>query len=263
MHSFRLRYIALGLLIYIQSAFSRTCVSDFDDVPSRTARAAVVFEGRVHREMASPEREGHYQVRFRVVRILKGDLEQDRVMNNGGKLTVTVGEFGPAASAEDCMGVRLDVGSLYIVFLQRNIHLQGTALVSNTHLQDTASLSNNHMQGAASVSKGLHVNSTTDLDGGMALDSASQQTNHSRQANIGLPGILIVHRMSSFPVPVSEKFLKEVRDNACQKCGMLKTTCSNVSKNLWSIIKNFKMLAFSRQKYVTYCNMLQTTVSYV
>ena len=33
-YSFRLRYVAIGLLIYTQSAFSQTCSTDFDNVAS-------------------------------------------------------------------------------------------------------------------------------------------------------------------------------------------------------------------------------------
>ena len=74
MHSFRLRYVALGLLVYIQSAFSdlvpctppvaETVPADFrEDVPSLTVLAGAVFEGRPVAVVATPDNAaGHLEV---------------------------------------------------------------------------------------------------------------------------------------------------------------------------------------------------------
>ena len=119
MHSFRLRYIVLGLLIYIQSAFCRTCGSKFDDVASRAVQASVVFHGTVVRVDAVEDASGNagtgfYTATFRVRnrKLLKGFLpkETERRYN-----PVTVGIFGPEDRAK-CI-TQVKVGSQYIVFL--------------------------------------------------------------------------------------------------------------------------------------------------
>ena len=127
MHSFRLRYIVLGLLIYIQSAFCRTCGSKFDDVASRAVQANVVFHGIVERvdavkdasvDAASRAGTGYYTATFRLRKrkLLKGSLPKET--EHSYKL-VTVGIFGPD-DKEKCI-TQVKVGSQYIVFLNTTV----------------------------------------------------------------------------------------------------------------------------------------------
>jgi hypothetical protein len=82
MHNFRLRWVALGLLIYVQGAICRTSPlcpdadgDTFDDVPSRTVGARAVVEAVAQRVDQVPQTPGRLRVRmrFRVERILKAD----------------------------------------------------------------------------------------------------------------------------------------------------------------------------------------------
>ena len=127
MHSFRLRYIVLGLLIYIQSAFCRTCGSKFDDVASRAVQANIVFHGIVERVDAVKDAlwttggTGYYTATFRLIRfrkekLLKGYLPKETERRY--KL-VTVGIFGPD-DKEKCI-TQVKVGSQYIVFLNTTV----------------------------------------------------------------------------------------------------------------------------------------------
>ena len=97
MHSYRLRYVALGLLIYIQSTFSSEAVlcrggggpaglPSLLDVSSRTVGALVVIEARAVALLGAPSSpgEGTYNVTFRMKRLLKGTLG-DLSMGEGRK----------------------------------------------------------------------------------------------------------------------------------------------------------------------------------
>lgn len=77
MHSYRLRYVALGLLVYIQGAFSElapctlpaSVPAGFEDVPSLSALAGVVFEGRPVAVVSTPDvAAGRFEVWIKIVR---------------------------------------------------------------------------------------------------------------------------------------------------------------------------------------------------
>ena len=112
MHSFRLRYIVLGLLIYIQNAFCRTCGSDFEDVPSRAILADIVMEGKVDGKSTNGNANVLYNATFAVKKVLKGSLPQSK----SEYLPVIVGDFGPE-DADRCI-TEVTTGSNYVVFLQ-------------------------------------------------------------------------------------------------------------------------------------------------
>ena len=136
MHSHRLRYTYLGLLIYIQSAFCRTiCGTDFHDVASKTFLADIVFEGHYDGRNTGSARNGRqsgsafedetirYNGVFTVHKVMKGTLPRD---DSGRRYDpVVAGEFG-APNAEDCVAVMGSPGlgrnSTYIVFLKGNAH---------------------------------------------------------------------------------------------------------------------------------------------
>ena len=120
MHSFRLRYLLSGLLIYIQSAFSRTsggCLSPLNDIPSRTILAGLVIEGTVKsltQATDRPEPNTQY-ARFNVRKVLKGTLPPD---SEGKKVRyITAGLFGAQEDWGRCIG-EVMTGVRYIVFLQ-------------------------------------------------------------------------------------------------------------------------------------------------
>jgi hypothetical protein len=82
MHNFRLRWVALGLLIYVQGAICRTsplCPDAdgemFDDVPSRTVGARAVVEIVAQHVQQTHQTSGRpsVHVRFRFERSLKAD----------------------------------------------------------------------------------------------------------------------------------------------------------------------------------------------
>jgi len=198
MHSFRLRYIALGLLIYIQSAFSRTCVRDFDDVPSNTARSEIVFEGRAHREVDIPESPGLYAMKFRVRQVLKGRLERSESAE-ASRHTVVVGWFGSLPGNDDvdddnCVVPRIVIGASYLVFVQSNSH--------NT---------SSNSRGLTDLNSSVVDEAWPRLD--VSKDSVSRAT-LKLENHFSSP----VLRILTSPVTVSERALKEVREYACQKC---------------------------------------------
>jgi len=135
MHSFRLRYVALGLLIYIQSAFSRTCGTDFDDVASSAVLADTVLLATAtrvvlrddHRRVAAagaspPEQQQQRPraVRFRVERVYKGNIPRADVGDGGGrrKPTLVVAPFGAVPDPELCIAAPVTRGSRYVLFLR-------------------------------------------------------------------------------------------------------------------------------------------------
>ena len=109
MHSFRLRYIVLGLLIYIQNAFCRTCGSDFEDVPSRAILADIVILGKVEGKSTNGNANVLYNATFSVKKVLKGSPQLELK-------PVIVGVFGPE-DADRCI-TEVKTGSTYVVFLQ-------------------------------------------------------------------------------------------------------------------------------------------------
>jgi len=119
MHSFRLRYVALGLLIYIQSAFSRTCGTDFDDAASSAVIADTVLLATATRAFGGGlQRAG--AVRFLVERVYKGNIPDADVGDGGGrrKPSRVVALFGAVPDRERCVAPPVTLGSRYIVFLR-------------------------------------------------------------------------------------------------------------------------------------------------
>ena len=113
MHSFRLRYIVLGLLICLQNAFCSTCGSQFEDIYSKAVEAATVFEGTMvgrSLNITAPD-DLYYNATFNVIKTFKGDLPRHRRKY----LQVTVGLFGPEDPVHCTAPVV--VGSQYLVFL--------------------------------------------------------------------------------------------------------------------------------------------------
>ena len=111
MHSYRLRYIVLGLLICLQNAFCRTCGSEFEDVASKAVLASTIFEGTVVENSLNISHTQLYNATFEVIKTFKGTLPKHRRRY----LQVTVGVFGPE-NREQC-NTHVDIGSHYIVFL--------------------------------------------------------------------------------------------------------------------------------------------------
>lgn len=114
MHSFRLRYVVLGLLIYLQNAFCRTCGSEFEDIASKAVVASTVFEGTVVDKYVNITSSHLYNARFNVIKTFKGSLPKEK----REYLDVTVGVFGPE-NPEQC-NTHVEVGSHYIVFLNQS-----------------------------------------------------------------------------------------------------------------------------------------------
>jgi len=128
MHSFRLRYVALGLLVYIQSALSsRTCGTDFDDPASSAVAADTVLLATAVRAAGGGAGAGagaggnppRVAVRFRVERVYKGNIPAADVGDGGGrrKPTLVVGSFATRPNRERCVAPMVESGRRYIVFL--------------------------------------------------------------------------------------------------------------------------------------------------
>lgn len=98
---------------------NRTCGQFYDDVPSRTALAAIVFEGRAQRAESLPswakqvDRE-HFNVTFKPRNLYKGDLPRNP---EGGLSVITVGTFGVVEDRNACVP-SVQLRSRYIVFLR-------------------------------------------------------------------------------------------------------------------------------------------------
>jgi hypothetical protein len=104
------------------------------DIPSRTAQATVVIEGRTRRVEAvaswltrtSASGQGvpfdsndYFNVTVKPRTVFKGDLPKDP---SGGYLPITIGEFAPDEDRQNCVPtVRL--GSRYLFFLNDTIML--------------------------------------------------------------------------------------------------------------------------------------------
>jgi len=137
MHSFRLRYVALGLLVYIQSAFSRTCGTDFDDVASRAVLADTVLLATATRRLNRGT-----AVRFRVERVYKGSIPAADIVDGGGrrKPSLVVAPFSntSSSSAEDtgrCVAPAVTRGQRYVVFLRADSDDADTSLTSRRRRQ--------------------------------------------------------------------------------------------------------------------------------
>jgi len=192
MHSFRFRYVVLGLLTYIQSAFSRTCVCDFDDIPSLTVRADIIFEGRAYLEVVSPSRspskqDSSYLVQFRIVQMLKGKFETNESYLKKEDQIVSVGEFGHESNREDCVAPKVKLDSAYIVFLQSDNE-------STNSRTDSLSILNSNN---ASLNRSPYSDSSRNITAAVSP----------------------AYRISAFPIAVSDRALADVRANSCKKCG--------------------------------------------
>lgn len=128
MHSYRFRYIFLGLLIYIPSIFCRICGSDFDDVSSRAFLADIVFEGTLVGRYGSDTREelmnpgnNRFQAYFSVKKVLKGSLSREETGDS--YKPVVAGDFGLYNVPEECVAkVRPGTNTTYYVFLKANVN---------------------------------------------------------------------------------------------------------------------------------------------
>jgi len=121
MHDYRLPCVSLGLIIYLQTSFSRTCDLEFKDVPSKTYQADFVFEAMVHRIASSgggagKGSKGKSIVRFRVSDVFKGTL--DKEANADRYRTISVGTFGVKADPGRCIAPLPALGSRYVLFLR-------------------------------------------------------------------------------------------------------------------------------------------------
>ena len=117
MHSFRLRYIGLGLLIYIQSAFCRTCGSEFhDDITSRAIIAKIVVEAKFKKahELVNND---YYNVTFGAGKIHKGVIPPKE--DGGRRRSILVGTFGIEDKTR-CI-TPVDTGSQLILFLKPSL----------------------------------------------------------------------------------------------------------------------------------------------
>lgn len=197
MHSFRIRYIVLGLLVYIQSAFCRTCGSNFDDVPSSSVLATVVFEGvatHVEQIAADPvtttERDDnnllvlYNLVQFKVRRLFKGDLPR-RPSNPERIANVLVGKFGESRELGDpdrCLAPLVEIGSHHIVFLN-----------------------------------------STERTTGVATPLRPRDASDPAEWSVSAP---LHYPISAFPVPSSKAVLRQVRDYTCERCGKYRSYTS-------------------------------------
>lgn len=114
MHSFRLRYIVLGLLIYLQNAFCLPCGLEFDDIESKAILADVVFEGALNEKLYVHENGSEYKVKFNVNKLFKGKLPKVRKRGKRYHPVVT-GIFG-FDSGGGC-DTEVDTSLTYLVFL--------------------------------------------------------------------------------------------------------------------------------------------------
>lgn len=127
MPSFRLRCVALGLIIYLQNTVADLCPSEAVDLRSLASRSTLILEGLA--DGAVRLAGGLYLVRFKVQRLHKGKLglppgggAGPRVApNNLVSSFVLVGQFGTADGRNSCIPAlgRLKVKSPtpYLVFL--------------------------------------------------------------------------------------------------------------------------------------------------
>ena len=115
MHSFRLRYVVLGLLIYLQNAFCRTCGSDLDDIASKVVISDIVFEGRLSDLVDKSN--GEFVYEYKPGEVYRGEENLAKSRRDPEKYrTVPVGIFQGNCTAE------VDRTKKYIVFLKNNVN---------------------------------------------------------------------------------------------------------------------------------------------
>lgn len=96
-----------------------TCAQLYDDIPSRTALATIVFEGRARRLESLPSSVKqvdveHFNVTFKPRRLFKGSLPRTV---EGSFEIITVGVFGRVEDRSACVP-SVHLSSRYLVFLQ-------------------------------------------------------------------------------------------------------------------------------------------------
>ena len=106
-----------------EDVVGQTCDQLRYDIPSRTALAPIVFEGRARRVEAPPtwaanrpSDSKYINVTFKPRSVYKGSLP---LIPNKDFATIVVGRFGLKEDSEGCIP-SIQIGSRYIVFLQGN-----------------------------------------------------------------------------------------------------------------------------------------------
>lgn len=101
------------------------CGSRFDDLPSRTVLAPIVFEGKAQRlhswQVESGTGKGlYYNFTFRVDTVFKGRLP----LKDSGKgyRAIVVGVFGEKEERTRCVSPKVEIGLSYLVFLNSSVH---------------------------------------------------------------------------------------------------------------------------------------------
>lgn len=119
MHSYRFRYIFLGLLIYIRNVVCWTCGSGFEDIASRAYMANIIFEGNlVGRYGHDESMRQTFNAYFSVKRVLKGELPKEADSNQFRP--VIAGDFGPEDRARCIADIKVGTNHTYVVFLRNN-----------------------------------------------------------------------------------------------------------------------------------------------
>jgi len=190
MHSFRLRYVALGLLIYIQSAFSRTCGTDFDDVASSAVIADTVLLATATR-VVRDSRGGagapgnQHAVRFRVERVYKGNIPEADVGDGGGrrKPSLVVASFSSAPDPERCVAPSVTLGSRYVVFLRGDDTEKSSvsAAAVSGEVRTSTKLERRQQKVVARRRRRLRMSAFPVLVAGDVIDTVDQYTNCSNR----------------------------------------------------------------------------------
>lgn len=108
--------LLLLLLFVCKVRCEPLCGSRFDDVPSRTVLAPIVFEGKPRIAHNWTQRDQiRYNYTFRVDRVFKGTLRKRD--SGSGFRHLMVGIFGHLADRANCVGTNVSLGSTYFVFL--------------------------------------------------------------------------------------------------------------------------------------------------
>ena len=108
----------LHLLVLLLSAVgrggraSRTCESEFGDLPSRTLQSSIVFQGRMLGR--STIIHGRYNATFSVISILKGSLPMKSTTEY---MPVITGDFAELEDVDMCLPTAR-LGESYILFLK-------------------------------------------------------------------------------------------------------------------------------------------------
>lgn len=104
MHSFRLRYVVLGLLVYLQNAFSQSCGPKFDDISSKAYQADVVIRGTVLHADRTELQLTLEPIDIRVEKVYKGEDHLDK--HRRRFLNIRLASLSLNDTAEDCNASR-------------------------------------------------------------------------------------------------------------------------------------------------------------